>query len=78
MSATRGPTVSTWPTITDYVAARAPVPVSVDSVMRWAKRKSDPLPIRRWGPRDRPRVYCLVSELDQWIARQHHGDEETP
>jgi hypothetical protein len=78
MSAIREPTVATWPAIADYLAARAPVPVSVDSVMRWSRRAVDPLPVRRWGPRDRPRVYCIVAELDAWLERQHRSNEDKP
>jgi hypothetical protein len=74
MSATREPTVATWPDIAAYVAAHAPIPVSVDSVMRWANRKMDPLPVRRWGG-PRPRVYAIAAELDAWLERQHRGGQ---
>jgi hypothetical protein len=76
MIAPSNPTIPGWSSITDYVSARAPVSVSIDSVMRWAKRRHDPLPVKRWGPRDRPRVYCLVSDLDAWLDRQHRDAGE--
>jgi hypothetical protein len=71
-------TIETWPRITSYLEERAPVSLSVDSVMRWSRRKFDPLPIHRWGTRHRPRVYAYAEELDRWLGRQQHDDKETP
>jgi hypothetical protein len=76
MTAHQQPTIATWPDITAYVAARAPVPVSVDSVMRWSLRREDPLPVKRWGTRRRPRVYAIAAELDEWLERQHRADNK--
>jgi hypothetical protein len=76
MSAPPTGRISTWPAIAQYLSERAPVSVSVDSAMRWSRRSTDPLPIRRWGSRDRPRVYALVNELDAWLVRQHHDAGE--
>ncbi|MFT3838951.1 MAG: hypothetical protein QM723_18370 [Myxococcaceae bacterium] len=70
-------TIPTWPLIVAYLAARAPVPITTDSAMRWAKRKVDPLPVHRWGPRNRPRVYAIPAELDAWLKRQNHNGGES-
>jgi hypothetical protein len=75
MSATRDATIATWPAIADYLAERAPVPVSVDSVMRWSRRPIDPLPVKHWG-QVRPRVYAIAAELDAWLERQNRDGGE--
>jgi hypothetical protein len=72
MNTTREQTIEGWVGIADYLAAHAPVSVTVDSAMRWARRPEDPLPVRRWG-QVRPRVYAIAAELDAWLERQN-GD----
>jgi hypothetical protein len=74
MSGPNESTVATWPRIAAHVAEHSPLSFSTDTCMRAAKRAEDPLPIRRFGSPSRPRVYCLLSELDEWIARQHRTD----
>jgi hypothetical protein len=75
MNPTRQPTVATWPAIAGYLSDRAPISVSIDAAMRWARRSDDPLPVKRWGQR-RPRVYALAAELDAWLERQNHVNGE--
>ena len=69
------PVIVGWRGITDYVAQRAPFTMSVDSIMRWSKRRADPLPVRRWGT-SRPRVYAHVADLDAWLQRQLPDEKE--
>ena len=64
-----------WRGISEYVSARAPFPVSIDSVMRCARRKVDPLPVRRFGT-TRPRVYAHIADLDAWLQRQLRDEKE--
>ena len=59
-----------WRAITAYLTEHAPVPANLDTVMRGSRADDDPLPVKRWGPKRRPRVYALSAELDAWIERQ--------
>lgn len=66
-----------WRGIADYISERAPFTFSIDTIMRWSRRRVDPLPVRRWGT-VRPRVYTPVADLDAWLERQLRDKEHNP
>jgi hypothetical protein len=71
--------VEGWNAIAARVSKHTRLDVSAASVIRWSKRKDDPLPIRRWGV-GRPRVVADGQEIDAWCDRQwvttEQGEEE--
>lgn len=67
------PHVEGWGQIAQRIADRAGIRVSIDCVTRWARRKDDPLPVKRWG-RGRPRVFASAVELDAWVERQFQDE----
>jgi hypothetical protein len=78
MSSTPKPTVEGWERIVAYLQVRAPVSISTDSAMRYARRLTNPLPVQRWGPRLRPRVFAYAEDLDSWLAQQLWSDGAKP
>jgi len=62
--------IAGWAAIHEFVAARAPVPLSRHTILRLARRKQDPLPVKRWGGQGNGRVYAIAAELEAWCRRQ--------
>lgn len=57
-------------TIAGFLSDMAGIDISVGQVYRYAERSVDPLPLKRVGRMDKPRVIADPAELKAWASRE--------